>query len=153
MKMLKALIVGLFIWQGMAMANDFTPKYDLLVKKSNKSFEDTYNALVNFLKAKNIPIFADIDHKQNAVDVKLELNPTRVVIFGNPKVGTFLMQDNQEIAFELPLRMAIWQDAKGQVFIAINDMKKLQKIYNLKNQKVVDNIETFLTTVANEVTK
>ena len=78
--------------------------------KSNHSVEVTLTKLKNALSAKGMTIFSSIDHQQGAKNAGLDLRPTVLVIFGNPKVGTKLMQCDQRIGLALPLKMLIWQD-------------------------------------------
>ena len=68
---------------------------------------------------------ATVDHTQNAAGVGLDLLPTRVVIFGNPNLGTPLMQCAQSLAIDLPQKMLIWEDETGQVSVAYNDPRYL----------------------------
>ncbi|MEM9267095.1 MAG: DUF302 domain-containing protein [Cyanobacteria bacterium P01_F01_bin.13] len=93
----------------------------LVVKSSPYSVEETETRFKQILEAKGLNIFATVDHTQNAVGAGLELRPTRVVIFGNPKVGTPLMQCQQTIAIDLPQKVLIWEDDQGQVQLAYND--------------------------------
>ncbi|MDE5592210.1 MAG: DUF302 domain-containing protein [Helicobacter sp.] len=93
-----------------------------------------------------IPIFAEFDHERNAKDVGLPLNPIRVIVFGNPKVGTLLMQENPKIGIELPLRISIWQDGNN-TYITYTDIKKLAKKYDIKNKQIVDNIDKLLAKI------
>ncbi|RAX55160.1 hypothetical protein CCY99_00225 [Helicobacter sp. 16-1353] len=135
MKIIK-LILSMFIIVNMANAMD--------IIKSKYDFDTTYKNIKNTIVQKNIPIFAEFDHAKNAEEVGLELNPTSVIVFGNPKVGTFLMQENQSIAIHLPLRISVWKDAKNNVFVTYTDIKDLAKQYNIKNTKVVDNVDNLL---------
>ena len=63
-------------------------------------------------------VFARIDHAANAAAVGLSLRPTEVVLFGNPKGGTLLMQDQQPAGIDLPLKALVWQDAEGKVWLS-----------------------------------
>lgn len=65
-------------------------------------------------------VFARIDHAANAAAVGLSLRPTEVVLFGNPKGGTLLMQDQQPAGIDLPLKALDWQDAEGKVWLGYN---------------------------------
>ncbi|NET09635.1 MAG: DUF302 domain-containing protein [Symploca sp. SIO2B6] len=82
----------------------------LVIKPSPYSVEETERRFLQVLESKGLTIFATLDHAQNATNVDLQLSPTRVVIFGNPKVGTLLMQCQQSIGIDLPLKLLIWQD-------------------------------------------
>lgn len=88
----------------------------MFIKKSENAFKDTVTKIENDLKKKSIQIFAKFDHAKNAKDAGLTLDETTVIVFGDPKVGTKLMQENQLIAEELPLKILVWQDKNGDVF-------------------------------------
>ncbi len=103
----------------------------LVSKKSPFNVEQTANRLEKALKAKGMTVFARIDHSANAHKVGLKLPPTIVVIFGNPKIGTKLMQCAQTVAIDLPQKMLIRQDANGQVWIAYNDPAYLAKRHHI----------------------
>lgn len=121
--------------------------------KSKYDFNTTYENTKKFLMQKDTPIFAEFDHGKNAKDVGLELNATKVIVFGNPKVGTFLMQEKPEIALELPLKISIWEDSKHNTYITTTDIKELAKKYNIKNSKVIDNIDKFLKEIIKSSSK
>ncbi len=97
----------------------------LIVKASPYSVEETEARFKQILDAKGLNVFATVDHEKNAAGAGLELRPTRVVIFGNPKVGTPLMQCQQTIAIDLPQKVLIWEDEQGQVQLAYNDPQYL----------------------------
>jgi uncharacterized protein (DUF302 family) len=92
----------------------------LVVVDSALSFDDTVTRLVAELDAQGLSIMGVVDHAANARDAGLELPPTTVVIFGNPKAGTPLMQGARTIAIDLPQKMLVWQDDAG-VHLAYND--------------------------------
>jgi len=78
---------------------------------------ETVNRLKTLLKQKSIDVFCDIDHAASARKVGLNLRPTRLLIFGNPQAGTPLMQSRQTIGLDLPLRVLVWEDAAGKVWL------------------------------------
>lgn len=121
--------------------------------KSKYDFNTTYENAKNFLTQKNIPIFVEFDHSKNAKEVGLELNSTKVIVFGNPKVGTFLMQENPQISMELPLKISIYEDTKHNTYITYTDIKELAKKYNIKNKQVVTNIDKLLQEIVKISTK
>ncbi|MEM1256321.1 MAG: DUF302 domain-containing protein [Cyanobacteria bacterium P01_H01_bin.21] len=97
----------------------------LIVKSSPYSVEETETRFTQILEARGLNLFASVDHTQNAAGVDLALRPTRVVIFGNPRLGTPLMQCQQTIAIDLPQKVLIWEDDQGQVQLAYNDPQYL----------------------------
>lgn len=97
----------------------------LVVKQSPHSVAETESRFISTLEEKGLNVFATIDHAQNAEGAGLTLPPTRVIIFGNPQLGTPLMQCSRSIAIDLPQKLLIWEDEAGQVQIAYNDPRYL----------------------------
>lgn len=106
----------------------------IISKVSHKSFEDAYGSLKTALENNpNLRIFAEVDHKANAAGVGQELNPTRLIIFGNPKLGTPIMLNARTVALDLPQKMLVWEDAEKGVHISYNDPAFLAKRHGIKN--------------------
>lgn len=93
----------------------------LITLASNRSVKDTIDRLDSDVKAKGMTVFARIDHAKGARDVGLNLRPTELLIFGNARAGTPLMQAEQTIGIDLPLKALAWEDAAGKVWLAYND--------------------------------
>jgi uncharacterized protein (DUF302 family) len=89
--------------------------------KSAHSVAETADRLEKILTSKGMTVFARIDHAAGAQKAGKTLAPTELVIFGNPKVGTPLMQCSHSIAIDLPQKALIWQDAAGHVWFSYND--------------------------------
>ncbi|MEO0334020.1 MAG: DUF302 domain-containing protein, partial [Bacteroidota bacterium] len=86
---------------------------------SNQSFEDTYDKLKSTIDGNpNLRIVAELDHQANAASVGLDLNPTRLIVFGNPNLGTPLMQESQTIGIDLPQKMLVYETEAGEVYVA-----------------------------------
>ena len=93
-----------------------------LVNIASKSgFQETLARLKEEIASRGLTLFAVIDHAKGAEGAGLSLRPTTALIFGNAKGGTPLMQANQTIGIDLPLRALIWEDGKGQAWITYND--------------------------------
>mgnify|MGYP001817415235 CR=1 FL=1 len=90
----------------------------------------TADRLENILKSKGMTVFTRIDHAAGAKKAGKTLPPTELVIFGNPKVGTPLMQCSPSIAIDLPQKALIWQDEAGQVWLSYNDPQFLALRHN-----------------------
>ncbi len=118
----------------------------LIVKKSALDFNETYTKLKNTIDANpNLSILLELDHSKNAASVGLELNPTRIILFGNPKLGTLLMQNKQTVNIDLPQKISVYQDASNEVAIAYNDPLYLKERHGLDgNLEVLDKISTAL---------
>jgi len=83
--------------------------------------KETMNRLEAEVKAKGLTIFAHVDHAAGAAEVGLPLRPTDLLIFGNAKGGTPLMQSIQTIGIDLPLKALVWQDEAGNTWLSYND--------------------------------
>lgn len=106
--------------------------------------KDMVRRLKNVLEEKKIPVFAEFDHAKNAEEAGLSLRPTTVVVFGAPKVGTGLMQEDQSISLELPLRIALWEDETGSTWLAFTRMERLAGEYGLGSHPVVGKMQELL---------
>jgi uncharacterized protein (DUF302 family) len=93
--------------------------------------QDTMNRLETAVKAKGMTVFARIDHAAGAAAAGLPLRPTELLIFGNAKGGTPLMQSVQTIGIDLPLKALVWQDASGKTWLSYNDPEWLAKRHGL----------------------
>ena len=106
----------------------------LISKKSKYSATKTINRLQSILKKKGITIFARVSHTKGAKKVKLKLRPTELLIFGNPKLGTPVMQSNQKMGIDLPMKALAWKDAKGQVWLTYNDPAYMAKRHGITDK-------------------
>ncbi len=103
----------------------------LVTLQSHHSAAETLRRLETALQAKGVRVFARIDHAAGAAEVGMALRPTTVVIFGNPAAGTPLMQADQRIGLDLPLKALIWEDAGGQAWLTYGDPVWLATRYEL----------------------
>lgn len=111
----------LLLCSGLAQAAD-----GLVVVQSNHSVTATADKLEAVLSENGMKIMNRINHAAGAESAGLELRPTEVVIFGNPKVGSPLMQCAQSVAVDLPQKALIWEDEDGQVWLGYNDPEYLK---------------------------
>src|SRR4030088_2409083 len=93
--------------------------------------KDTMDRLEAEVKAKGMMVFARIDHAAGAAAVGLSLQPTEVLVFGNAKAGTPLMQSVQTIGIDLPLKALVWQDASGDTWLSYIDPDWLAQRHGL----------------------
>ncbi len=105
----------------------------------NQSVDRTIQKLEEILQSMGVKVFAVIDHSGEAEKVGMQMRPTRVLIFGNPKAGTPLMIASPSIAIDLPLRILVAEDIDGKVWISYNDPEWLQARHGLP-QELVRNI-------------
>jgi uncharacterized protein (DUF302 family) len=93
--------------------------------------KDTIDRLESEVKARGMTVFARIDHAAGAAAAGLSLRPTEVLIFGNAKGGTPLMQSVQTIGLDLPLKALAWQDASGRTWLSYNEPAWLAQRHGL----------------------
>src|ERR1700733_9172625 len=93
----------------------------LIAIESRHNPEVTMQRLVAEITAKGLTVFARIDHAAGAAEVDMPLRPTALVIFGNAKGGTPLMQHEQTVGIDLPLKALVWQDADSRTWLSYND--------------------------------
>lgn len=100
---------------------------ELIKKQSAHSVSETIDRLASAVEGAGAKVFARIDHAAGATSVGMELRPTQVLIFGNPKLGTPALQASQTSGLDLPMRAVAYEDAKGQVFLAYHQPSKLSE--------------------------
>jgi len=105
---------------------------ELIKVNSQYSHQETVSKISDFLKSKKLNIFTTIDHHINAEKVGLSLKPTTVLIFGNPKVGTRFMRQNQEVGLDLPMKVLIFTDENKKTYVAYRKAKKIMKRQRVK---------------------
>jgi len=148
MRHLLFTLIGIIIFASLACADN-----GIVSIKSSHDVKITADRLENNLKAKGMTVFIRINHTKGAQKVGKTLRPTEVIIFGNPKVGTPLMQCGQSVAIDLPQKALIWEDEAGQVWLSYNDPKYLAKRHGIKDcVDVIKKIETALGNFANAAT-
>jgi uncharacterized protein (DUF302 family) len=103
----------------------------LITVSSGRGPKDTMDRLAAEIAAKGMTVFARIDHAAGAADIGLSLRPTELLIFGNAKGGTPLMQSDQTIGIDLPLKALVWQDASGRTWLSYNDPSWLAQRHGL----------------------
>ena len=94
---------------------------DIIVKESNCSVDETIKNLKRVVSSKGLSIFAVINHHGNAKQVDMKLNESKMLIFGNPKLGTALMQQDMKVGLDLPLRVLVYVDSDSKVKMAYRD--------------------------------
>lgn len=109
----------------------------LIIKESQRGVTETIDALQGALEDKGITIFGRVDHQANAKKAGLELPPTMLLMFGNPKMGTPLMSANREIGVDLPMKALAWQGADGKVYLGYTDPDALKERHDIEGQDEV----------------
>ena len=117
--------------------------------KSKHSVDLTIERAKRIAEHNELRVFGVIDHAQNATDDGMELLPTQLIVFGNPTIGAELMQANPLVGLDLPLKLLIWEDRNGVVWISYSSAEAMQKRHNLLGYtKQFRNIETLLKDLA-----
>lgn len=101
---------------------------------SPHSVSKTADKLVQVITKKGLALFARVNHAKGARNVGMDLAPSVMILFGNPKIGTPLMQSNPKIGLDLPLRVLIWQDGQGATQIGYHDPAALKATYQIQDQ-------------------
>ena len=116
-------------------------------KPSSHSVEQTVAKLKNILQSKGVPLFAMIDHSGEAAKVGLKMPPTKLLIFGSPKAGTPLMLAAPSVAIDLPLKILVWEDSQGKVWLSYNSLEYLKERHGLPHD-LLQNIAVVETLAA-----
>ena len=149
MKIMKLMLLSVMMFVAPAMADD-----GLVRVQSNHDVATTVDKLEQALTAKGMKVFGRINHTQGAENAGMELRPTELVIFGNPKVGTPLMICSQTTAIDLPQKMLVFEDANGVVWLAYNNLAYLNQRHGLSDcQAVMEKVNGALANFAKAATE
>ena len=140
MRQIFFLLVLILLTMSLAYADN-----GLVNVKSPHTVKKTVDRLETALNEKGMTIFARINHSEGAKKVGIDLPATELIIFGNPKVGSPLMNCNRTVGIDLPQKTLIWEDANGQVWLSYNDPKYLAKRHDLNEcMEVIKKVEKAL---------
>ncbi|WP_050907262.1 DUF302 domain-containing protein [Vibrio harveyi] len=127
--MVKVITAGLVV----ALASFSTLAEESVIRvASQHSVQDTANKFVQIAQGKGLNVFARVNHQENAAKVDMTLRPTEVIVFGNPKVGTPLMQCAQEVAIDLPQKVLVYEDVEGKTWLAYNNPMYLKERHGIE---------------------
>jgi uncharacterized protein (DUF302 family) len=141
--------LSFFIFSSLVAADN-----GLITVISNYNVATTSDRLEHSLVAKGMTVFTRINHAQAAAKIGKELRPTELVIFGNPKVGSLLMQCQQSIAIDLPQKALIWEDEKGKVWLSYNETEYLAMRHGIVGcDEVLQKITNALSNFAKAATE
>jgi len=99
--------------------------------RSQHDVDATVAKIEAMLTAKGVTVFALVDHSGEAAKVGLSMRPTKLVIFGSPKAGTPLMVAAPSVAIDLPLKLLVWEDEAGVIWVGYNSAEYLQERHHL----------------------
>lgn len=144
MKLSRLLFASLLIsLSSLAQAAD-----GVIAVKSPRSAKETMDRFEQLAKQKGLNVFARIDHAAGAAKVGKTLRPTEVLIFGDPKSGTPLMECAQSVGIDLPQKALVWEDASGQVWLGYNDPAYLARRHGAAQCPAVGNLSKALSGLA-----
>ena len=117
---------------------------------SNHSVDETVEKLKGILQSKGVTLFALVDHSGEAEKVGMKMRPTKLLIFGNPKAGTPVMLAAPSSAIDLPLKILVWEDGQGKVWVTYNSPTYLQERHSLPPELLqnIGVVETLATKAA-----
>ncbi len=148
MRYLLCTLMAIFFFASVTYADN-----GIISIKSSHDVKTTVDRLENILGEKGMTVFIRINHAEGAQKVGKKLRPTELIIFGNPKVGTPLMQCGQSVGIDLPQKALIWQDEAGQVWLSYNDPKYLASRHSIKEcGEIIKKIEKALGNFARVAT-
>ncbi len=124
----------------------------LVVSPSAHGPAETMQKLIAAVTAKGLNILAHIDHAGAAAKVGMDLRPTDLLIFGNPKGGTPLMQAGQTLGIDLPLKALVWQDQDAKTWLGYNDPAWFCARHGVENDKVAAAMREMLAALAAQAT-
>jgi uncharacterized protein (DUF302 family) len=111
----------------------------IINRPSNHSVDETVVRLKTILQFKGVALFALVDHSGEAEKAGMKMRPTKLLVFGSPKAGTPLMLAAPSIAIDLPLKILVWEDSQGKVWISYNSPEYLKERHGLP-QELLANI-------------
>jgi uncharacterized protein (DUF302 family) len=114
----------------------------LVLKPSKLPVKETVDAIAKSAEDKGAKIVARVDHQAGAKAVGVEMKPSQVLLFGNPKVGTPLMQTNPRAGLDLPLKVLAYEDAQGRTWVVYTSPAALAKKYGLKSKAEAEAVKT-----------
>src|SRR6266545_8361330 len=112
----------------------------LIAIKSPFAAKETMNRFEDNVRQRGLNVFARIDHAAGAAKIGKKLRPTEVLIFGNPQGGTPFMECSQTVGIDLPLKMLVWEDETGQVWLGYNDPTYLASRHEVPQCAVATNL-------------
>ncbi len=132
MKTLCVAMIALVLSTVTAQADD-----GLVKNLSAHSVQTTMDSLENLVRNKGLTVFVRIDHAAGAAEVGEEMLPTQLLMFGKPAIGTNLMTSQRTVGVDLPIKVLIWEEPDGKVWIAYNDPAYLAKRHGIDDRDAV----------------
>lgn len=132
MKKLCLAVLVLVLSTALAQADD-----GLVKKLSARGVQTTMDSLENLIRNKGLTVFARVDHAAGAAKVGEDMLPTQLLIFGNPAIGTQLISSQRTVGIDLPIKVLIWEEPDGRIWIAYNDPAYLAERHGIEDRDEV----------------
>jgi uncharacterized protein (DUF302 family) len=148
MRHIKSLAAAGLVSLGALVSGQADAADGLIAVKSPHNAKDTMTRLEDTVKQRGLNVFARVDHAAGALRIGKTLRPTEVLIFGNPQGGTPLMECEQTVGIDLPLKALVWEDAAGQVWVGYNDPAYLGQRHGAPTCAALENVRKALAGLA-----
>ncbi len=143
------VLLSMIAFSNAAFADD-----TMKTQASKHGFNDTQARLEAVLKEKGLTVFAKIDHADGAQKAGLKMQPATVTIFGNPKGGTPFMVASPESAIDFPLKVLVWEDAAGKVYLSYNTLSGIVARHHIKGRdELAKKLDSLLAAIAKSATE
>lgn len=131
--------VALFFVTMIMVSTPVMASDSLVIKKESQlSVSETMDKFEAIVKEKGLGVFGRVNHQENAKKADMEMGEAEVLIFGNPKMGTLLMKQDIAVALDLPMKVVVYKDTDGKVFIAYRSPKALLADYSLEDNPAIE---------------
>jgi uncharacterized protein (DUF302 family) len=111
-----------------------TREAGIVSRRSSYGLDETVNRIVRDIAAKKIRLFDVINQSDLAKEAGVDINPSTLIIFGNPPLGTQFLSANAQSGLDWPVRLLVYEDKKGQVWTAYSDFAWVARRYNIRNR-------------------
>jgi len=126
---------------------------DVIIKESKYTVTQTVKNIKNIVEKKGLRLFSVINHQANAKKVGVKMRESKLVIFGNPKMGTNLMRNNIVVGLDLPMKVLVYKDEDKKVKLAYRDGSWLKNEHSLTMDKLTNKATNALNKITNKASK
>jgi len=126
---------------------------DIIIKESHYSVSKTIENIKNIVTKKGLSVFTVVNHQANAKGVGMRMRESELIIFGNPKIGTKLMQENILVGLDLPMKILVYRDGDKKVKLAYRNGTWLKNKHALKNNKLTSKVDNALNNITDKARK
>jgi len=120
---------------------------DIIIKPSANNVGQTIGNIKSIVSKKGLTIFSVVNHQKNAAGIDMKMNESMLIIFGNPKMGTMLMQDDMSMGLDLPLKILVYMDEKGHTQMAYRNASSFKKSHTIIKEKILKKVDSALDNI------